>query len=322
MSIKDFGYFIFPLIKLMTKSYKIICSTLAVVMIVNSFAIVLPVVGYAQAVEKQAVQQTELTQAQKAEMEKAQKEARQAMYKELNLSTSEKLFVETYADKMDSFNQTLDKYVTYNKSNGNATLNVTNTYKDIKVISKTTGLSQSQVLTLKDIALKMVRNYNKSINSIKTETYKSKSSNSISTKDSFIEEAPVISITKTINERGITVNAETIVTKAASAKSLSGFGCDPFINYINYGWTWTGYTVTVSISNCGVEKLGAGGVTQYNVDGLVAAYLQGGLLRTVSSTLFWSRFLYYNLNVYVCNRKGITTKLKIAGPVITYSQCN
>ena len=176
-------------------------------MVVNSFIFALPIVGQAQSIEKQAIAQAELTATQKAELEKAQKDARLAMYKELKLSTVEKKFVEKYADKLESFNQTIDKYVNYNKTNGNATVDVTAIYKNMKAIRAITGLTQNEVLTVKDIALKMVKNYNKEISKIqifsRTNTNDTLKVSSLSS-----QEENQFKIAKTFEERGVKIQYE------------------------------------------------------------------------------------------------------------------
>lgn len=303
----------------MSKTLKVIYSTLAVVMIVNSFAVVLPVVGYAQAIEKQAIQQAELSQAQKAELEKAQKEAKLAMYKELNLSTKEKQFVETHADKMEVYNQTLDKYVTYNKSNGNATLNVTSIYKDIKAISKATGLTQSQVLTLKDIALKQVRNYNKTVNAIKTETIKnSKVANNKSLANQELSETK---ISKTISDRAISVSMSTEVSiQDVQKSSRASYGFDvPWMQCradINGSLSWWGGW-TLVFNNCAtilVQVAYTGGMTKL-LSSALSVMFPG--LGTAIGVAVWVGGMVYASRIQSLNYNCGFTGIKMIGTLYT-----
>lgn len=134
-------------------------------MLVNSFGIVFRVDSYAQSAEKQGILQDGFTQTQKTEIEKAQKETNLVLYKELNLNSIEKKFVDKYSDKIDSYIQLLlnDNYTSINNQDGRQTLNSTLIYKNLKSLSNTTGLSAQQVLTLKDIVLKVIARNNQKL---------------------------------------------------------------------------------------------------------------------------------------------------------------
>lgn len=264
---------------------------LTAVFVVNGFMFALPVMAQAQAVEKQAIEQMQLSEAQKAELEKAQKEAKLAMYKELNLSATEQKFVEKYTDKMGGFNQALDKYVSYNKKNGNATLNAVAVYNNLKSISKETGLTQSQVLTLKDIALKMVKNYNKTVNSIANK--KVAAQKIVVNGKSSSQEIPEQTINKIILDRGVKVES---YASDVATKSITVGGRNAIEFY------WSGYKIYLNGTTIGVLLNQGVAVTIGLVIGCAySAYVT--CAAALGYALVYSYWVYnYNID---CGRRGV-----------------
>jgi hypothetical protein len=219
----------------MSNTFKIIYSTLAVVMVVNTVIFALPIVGQAQAIEKQAIQQAELTQVQKAELEKAQKEAKLAMYKELDLTKAEITFMNNPKNNIEALNKEMDLFVTYDKE-GYAFLNETKAKKSKKFYSIYIIIAKKQVV-----------NYNKNIKKFVAPAKKS-SSNKIA---SAVQ--PEYITTYKVEDRGFSGN---ILSNEKFQTPLSRNGCNRYVEWYNYRMEWWGYiSLSIRLTDCATDGI-------------------------------------------------------------------
>lgn len=160
-------------------NYKKYTQLLGRVVTISTYAIIFCVIGnmvmpalivdaaQAQAVSSSTTAQLKLSVSDKKLLDQAQSETKSALYKQFGLTKSEIAFSDSF--DMESINQKVDKYVTYDK-NGIASLNANAYRKD-----GTVKLSKANTEIVISIANKMMTSYNKIVTStISTDVKSSK----------------------------------------------------------------------------------------------------------------------------------------------------
>jgi len=183
--------------------------------------------------------------------------------------------------------------------------------------------------------LKLVRNYNKTVNNTKNEV--------VSIQDPSINLAKVsknnpniliVKMEKRILDRGYEIQTEIDMSKSSHENKSVAYGigyCNPFIYWMNGGFQWYGFVVSVSFSNCAVAEI----VGTSNGIGIAFAILGGWCgastagvcalpLWSIAGAIALSGWSMETANRW-CGSRGIIFKYKNSYiwyiPVFVYYQC-